>query len=238
MEELTGRIDLYLKNQLSKEERSKFEEQMKKDDSLREEVRLQQKMIELLEADAWLKTKEKIEGLNRPKRNSNIIFLRVAAVFIGIVLCSYFILNRQYSDAVLYSDYATPYPDRITTMGGVSPDVKNAMELYNTQSYKAAAVVFEKLRLGREGNEELFLYEVIALTESEQVTKAILLLEDYSEFSENLIEAFAWQKIMVHLANNDGETARKLLEEYLKKGSQYQRQKAEELEEDLNSFWR
>jgi hypothetical protein len=238
MEDLTERIDLYLKNQLSNEEKIEFEDLILKNDDLAEEVKLQRKITELLEADAWLQTKNKVTAMNKKRVGSLSTFLKIAAVFIGLVVSSYLFINYQYSNFALYSEYATPYPDRITTMGDADKEVAKAMKFYNKREYKQAAQTFKMLRETNAPSEETLLYEVISLTEIKQAEKASNLLKEYTDLPNRLEEAFTWQEIMVSLAKNDGEEAYQLLEAYLETDYQYKRQKAQTLKADLESFWR
>ena len=66
MEERTARIDAYLSDSMSSEERKDFEQQLETDPELKKEVELQKKTFALLEAAAFIETKEKfVQSINR-----------------------------------------------------------------------------------------------------------------------------------------------------------------------------
>lgn len=238
MEDRTKRIDLYLNDGLSKADRLAFEALMEKDESLRKELELQQKTSELLEAAAWLKTKEKVFAINDSSTTSSKLWLKVAAVFIGVLLTSYLVLNYTYGDKQLYAKYSSPYPDRITSMGTTGDDLTQAMTFYNQAAYGKALSLFKTIREKGEANQQLILYEAIALTEEDRAEEALSLLELTPKVEPNLQAAFVWQKVMSYLANEEGDEAYETLQVYLEAKHQYQRSKALQLKEDLESSWR
>lgn len=242
MEERTARIDAYLSDSMTSEERFAFEEEMKVNEELRNDVALQRKTFALLEAAAFIDTKNKVMAINQQKSSSGSIggtLLKVAAVLLVLLIPTYFILNNQYNDAHLFAEYSEPYPDRITTMGTSENEALNkAMNAYNKQDYATAAQLFKAIRLKGTNNENVLLYETVSLTYSDQAKEAIVLLSDSKKNEPKNRIALDWQLILALLADNQGERANERLTEFLQHNNGYQQEKAEALQKDLNRIWR
>ena len=242
MEERTAQIDAYLSDAMTSEEKKAFELALETDPELGKEVILQKKTFALLEAAAFIETKDKIRALNQKKSSGSSFggtLLKVAAVLLVLVIPTYFILNNQFNDAHLYADYSEPYPDRITTMGA-SDETKltEAMSAYNKEEYASAAKLFKSIRLDGTENANVVLYEAVSLTYSDQAKKAIDLLEISMKPKSANFVSLEWQLVLSLLANNQGEEAKKVLDKFLKHNDGYQQEKAKELEKDLNRIWR
>lgn len=241
MEERTVKIDAYLSDSMSSEEKKAFEQELETDAELKQEVELQRKTFALLEAAAYIETKDKIRAMNQRKSSGSIggTLLKVAAVLLVLLIPTYFILNNQYNDQNLFADYAEPYPDRITTMGVSDQDyVTEAMSAYNKEKYSEAAILFKKARLDGTEYDLLVLYEAVSLTNSDQAKKAVELLEIEMKNESSNFVALEWQLILSLLANDQGDEAEEQLEKFLKHNDGYQQEKAEALQKDLNRFWR
>lgn len=240
MEDLTEKIDLYLKARLSAKEQTAFEREIATDEELQKAVDLQRKTTELLEAGAFLDMKDRINALNSEveKKTGTFSFLKIAAVFIGLLLAAYGVMNYSYADQQLYADYFEPYPDRITSMGKEENTVAKAIEFYNEKNYAKAASSFKKVREQQGRNELHILYEAIALTQSNQADKAISLLNEYPATNTSLTEAYNWQMILANLANQKGDEAYTLILKYNDGNPSYKKESALQLEKDLESIWR
>lgn len=240
MEELTERIELYLKGELSEEERVSFEIEIQKNKELANSVRLQQKATELLEAKAWLATKEKVTQLNnkRRKREKRTLFLRVAAVFIGVGLLSISYIINQLSNENLHAQYFTTYPDRVSVMGDNNSELEKIMTLYNQQQYSKAAEAFKLLRESGGESGLSVLYEAISLQKTNEGSIAVELLTNHELKELSLKEVFAWQLILAHLSIGNDEKSLELLNEYEAHGYTYQSEKTKLLKEDLLSIWK
>jgi len=241
MEKRTAQIDAYLSGSMTPEELKTFEQELETNSELKQEVDLQRKTFALLEAAAFLETKEKVRALNQQKSGSSIggALLKVAAVLLVLMIPTYFILNNQFNNEHLFAEYSEPYPDRITTMGTSDDElVSEAMDLYNKKKYAEAAKRFETIRLSISENENIVLYEAVSLTYSDQAKKAVSLLEVSLENNPSNFISLEWQLILSYLANEQGEKAKTELEKFLKHNDGYQQEKAEALLEDLTSFWR
>jgi hypothetical protein len=241
MEERTARIDAYLSDSMSSEERKDFEQQLESDTALKQEVELQRKTFALLEAAAFIETKERVRAINQQKSSGSIggTLLKVAAVLLVLLIPTYFILNNQFNDEHLFAEYSEPYPDRITTMGSSErSELNKAMSAYNREDYAEAARLFKVVRLKGTNNENVVLYEAVSLTYSDQAIEAIKLLSDRKKNEPKNQLSLDWQLILSLLANNEGDKAKAELEEFLKHNKGYQQEKAEALQKDLNRIWR
>lgn len=240
MEELTAKIDRFLSDKMTSEEKSAFLLEVEQNAELRQEIELQKKTTELLEAGSFIALKEKVGSLN--KKESNLVgikpLLRIAAMLVILLIPTYFFISSRYSDTNLFMAYAEPYPDRITNMGEQTDEVLvEAMNLYNEEKYKDAAEVFKSIRSKDVKNEQITLYEAVSLTQSGQSKEAIVLLNETLLSGPDNIVAFEWQLILAYLANDEGDKAKDLLDLFLKHNNGYQQENAESLLADLNSFW-
>lgn len=241
MEERTAQIDAYLSDSMSSEEKKAFEQELENDLELKEEVQLQKKTFALLEAAAYIETKDKIRALNQKKSSGSLggTLLKVAAVLLVLIIPTYFILNNQFNDEHLFADYSEPYPDRLSTMGVSDQDhVKQAMSAYNREEYSKAAKLFKIVRSDGTNYYLLDLYEAVSLTYSDRAEEAIKLLE--AEMKNETVNAnsLEWQLILSYLANDQGDKASTQLKKFLKHNEGYQQEKAEALQKDLNRIWR
>ncbi len=242
MEERTAQIDAYLSDAMTSEEKKTFELALKNDHELRKDVDLQKKTFALLEAAAFIATKDKIRKINQQKSAKSSIggtLLKVAAVLLILVIPTYFVLNNQFNDEHLFADYSEPYPDRITTMGS-SNDTKltEAMSAYNKKEYTSAAKLFKSIRLNGTENASIVLYEAVSLTYSDQAKKAVDLLEVAMNPKPANLSSLKWQMILSLLANDQGEEAKIVLAKFLAHNNGYQQEKAEDLQKDLTRIWR
>jgi hypothetical protein len=241
MEERTARIDAYLSDSMSSEERAAFEQELETNAELLQEVELQRKTFALLEAAAFIETKDKIRALNQQKSSSSIggALLKVAAAILVLLIPTYLILNNQFNDEHLFAEYAEPYPDRITTMGSSEDElISKAMSLYNKEQYSEAAKQFKSIRLGGSTDENIVLYEAVSLTYSDKASSAIDLLKASMRSKPSNSTSLEWQLILSLLANDEGDKAKAQLENFLKRNDGYQQEKAEALQKDFNRIWR
>lgn len=240
MEERTAQIDAYLSDSMTSEEKKAFEQELKTNSELKNEVELQRKTFALLEAAAYIETKDKIRAINQKSGGSiGGTLLKVAAVLLVLLIPTYFILNNQFNDQHLFADYAQPYPDRITTMGLSDQDyVSEAMEAYNSEEYAKAAKLFKKVRLSGIKYDQIALYEAVSLTYSGQARVAVELLEKKMDKESQNYTSLEWQLILSLLASDQGDKAKTQLKKFLKHNDGYQQEKAESLLKDLNRIWR
>ena len=238
MENLTEKIDRYLSGGMSKDEFNSFEAEIAVNEELKSEVQLQKKTGDLLEAAAWVETKNKVEALSRKSTKTISIrpLLKIASVFIILLGSSYFFMHQSYSDSKLYAAYATPHPDNLTVMGDEKSELTGAMELYNEGNYTEADKLFLTLSKDAELKDELLVYRLTCLLETNKPTQAIELIQSVEENKMN--STIKWQLILAHLANGSTDNLSDLIENFRKDNNGYQETKSKELLQDLNSFWR
>lgn len=239
MEELTNEIDRYLSEEMSPSELETFKKRLESDESLRGEVNLQRKTFRLLEAAAWVETKNKVARLNKKssKTITMVTLSKIAAVLVIGLITSYIIVHRSYSDQNLYASYHQPYPDRLTTMGN-STRLSLVMASYNKQHYALAQKQFSVLRNDEVGDEKLLvLYEAVCFNELKNYSQTIQLLETYKSTNSST-SAIDWELILSYVAVGNDTKAKKLLKDFLKNDEGYKISEAKELLDNLNSFWR
>ncbi|MCH2230766.1 MAG: hypothetical protein MK105_10515 [Crocinitomicaceae bacterium] len=238
MENLTEKIDLYLTGGMTKFEAESFEAEMAESEELKSEVALQAKTYAMLESAAWVKTKSKVEALNR--KSSKTLFMRpllkIASVAIVLLGSSYFFIHQSYSDSNLYAAYATPHPDNLTVMGDDNNELSEAMEYYNEGNYNEADKLFVALSNDEELKDELLVYRFTCLLETNQPQRVIDLIQKMEESKLN--STIQWQLILAHLANGSTDNLTDLIEDFRTSNNGYKEVSSKELLEDLRSFWR
>lgn len=223
---------------MSSEDKKLFEGEMDSDEALRTEVQLQMKVVAMLDESAWIETKDKVAELNNQKSESSPLkqLLKIAAILVLILLPTYYIVHTQYSDQNLYSSYYSEYPDLVTTMGVSDKNIDEAMSLYKGGKFETAAKRFKELR--HSGDSTFIIYEAISLTQNGDHNSAITLLESVLKTNPENLSTYQWQLVLTYLVSNQGDKARELLQDFVKNTDGYQMEKAKELLDDLNSFWR
>ena len=242
MEERTAQIDDYLSDSMTLEEKKAFELALENDPELKADLTLQKKTFAILEAAAYIETKDKIRAMNENNSSGSSFggtLLKVAAVLLVLVIPTYFVLNNQFNDEHLFADYSEPYPDRITTMGAADKStLTEAMSAYNKEEYTEAAKLFKEIRLNGTENDNVVLYEAVSLTYSDQAKKAVDLLEIAMKPKSTNFISLEWQLVLSLLANDQGDEAKSVLVKFLEHNNGYQQKKAESLQKDLNRIWR
>lgn len=239
MEDLTMQIDRFLNGEMTDEEKCNFEKKIAEDESLRKEVDLQLKTGALLETAAWIETKNKVEALNvrKTKLISLKPLLKIASIAILLLGSTYFFMHSNYSDKSLYQKYASPYPDYLTVMGEGTDELNKAMNLYKEEKYAEAEVLFKNISKKDSSNfDKVLLYRLTCLIETGRSNEAIFLVE--KNRPDAYTPSIEWQLILAYLADGRSDDLVDFLTTFRKNNNGYQDKKAEELLNDLNSFWR
>lgn len=236
MEDLTQHIDDYLNGRLKESEVVEFEKRMEKDADFREEVAMQKELTTLLQEKERIALKNYVNEIARTeKKSTKFVALKIAAVILLLLLPTYFYISSLYSNKSLYDTYQATYEDRITTMGE-SDEVAKAMSAYNKGNYSEAITLFGEIR-AQEPQDRLIIYEAVSYRKLNRHKEAIQLLKKNVNSSESP-ETLQWELVLNYLATNQGDKAEKELVSFLKNNKGYKEEKARELLNDLQSFWR
>ncbi len=211
---LQEKIDDYLFDLLSEEERIAFEQMMAEDENLRNDVELtrqignafqikgeKEALKEIQHISSKEELKEIIEAAERKhneKRSTTTrkLLISISAVAATILILVYIGLQSQYSSQQLFDEYYHPEEYMPTSMRG------NNSELSQEQAQK--------------------LYDVICMIEKGQPETAIDSLRHfYMSFEPTFKEDVQWNLALAYLKVNQRDNAEKILHEIIKKNGDY-----------------
>lgn len=253
--------DRYILNELSESERIAFEEAMKQDSELREEVELM-KLIsdgfqqkgekEALDEIMSLSSEEEFRAIiadaekkynKKPKIRRLIIGLSSAAAVLLILI--YIGIQPRYSSEQLFDEYyvAQAY-EAIPTRGGsiLSEEQEiqfsRAVEFYKEKNYAGSLALFDKIMSElkpKDIPEEILFYSAVCMTETGRTDDAIKNFEKLSSSDEaELQEQAEWNLALAYLKNNQQNKAKEILSIIIKNKGEYAG-KAEELMNKSNA---
>ena len=180
MENFFDQIDRYVSDELPEEDRKAFEKAMKNDAELKEEVRLQQLIINKLEAHA-----KKPQGINDFKATledieQNIaktekpserpgLFVRyryaiISTVAVAAALLLFFIMPGTESEIV----FPNPPQANFTQMSGPGSILQEAGRAYNAKSYAEAIQLFQSYLAQEPEDYEALFFQGISHFELQQ----------------------------------------------------------------------
>ncbi len=154
---LSYSIERYIAGEMSDSEKEWFEEKVKEDKNLRNEVNVRQRTDEILENRNIQSLKNKLSAIEkrRDEKNYSLLpqipsYLKYAAVFLGILFLgstSLFLASRLNGNQVVDRYYKVYEPASSQRSGRCIPndDFMVALNLYNTHEYGKAAVLFSKV---------------------------------------------------------------------------------------------
>lgn len=232
-------IELYLQNKLSEEERVEFEQHMKNDELLSNEVDLVRHIItgiqrkgdvavftELKEISTEEQLKEilaKTEKRHRPNvPKRRLIIAGISSIAAVAIILLFIGLQPQYSSMQLYQQtHNRAEIDWSASRGGISLNatqlelLDHAIQLYQQQDYAGALSIMEQITEGKNLSDipdEILFYSAICLSENNRNMEAIEMLKFLSGKSDSLFyEEAAWQLSLVYLKKDKRDEARKSL---------------------------
>lgn len=160
-QELFERIEQYLENKLSKEDRISFEKEIDENPELKTELwkhREMQQALEDMDALDFRKKIQKIEAeIHRPAKTNRFLspFLKIAASVIILVGISTLVWVQFYGDTDLFKEYYKPYPIEETVRGGVGDFINDTLEsapIGSKTQEKKNFPIQEILKLYSDGN--------------------------------------------------------------------------------------
>ncbi len=140
-EDYTERIEAFLSGNMGKGEQLAFEQELKSDPELAEEVALQRDTLALLDMGAELDYKEKLQEIDRdlmvsksrPLFSQTRIWLAAAGIFIGACLITWLMFKPSSSSP--YGEAFVPYQDLTGLRGDTLDLFRTGMNAYNRGQY-------------------------------------------------------------------------------------------------------
>lgn len=245
-------IEAYLADELTAEERASFEEQMKTDANLAEEVSLQRDTHHLvgLYADQ-IAYKEKLRVIDQKmnaegtktiplfKRLMQSPVYRMAAVALVLVASAWVLLLFQKNSAQLGRDAFTPYADVITYKGDAqSADslIHQGMTSYNLKNYPAARASFEKLLQIYPDYPDAQFYMAMSLMAEKSYPEAIPYLENLLDAAK-YGEVAQWYLSLAYLSSDQEDKAREVLAVIISEPAHGYTDKARQLLDKMDAPW-
>jgi len=188
-QELFEKIDAYLNGDLKGNDLELFENTLKSDAKLQEEVDTYRLMQEALKDTDVITFRERLKTIDTEieeekfkkvtSKKSFSIYYKIAAVFIAIVGVSSFLWLFNPIENNLYEHYYVPYPmDELTRNSHTTlSELKDVSILYEKKKYQKAIPTLEKLVQKHSTDDKLKLYLGNSYLNVNQEEKAIVLFE-------------------------------------------------------------
>ena len=210
------RLENYLLGDMKEQERTAFEEALKRDPALAralEEERMVHTLVQF-GGRAVLKQKLREINLNRKRKFRSRIWLAAASVLILLTTGLFFFLhNGSITDAALFAEYYHPEKDHLTQMGApLETRLQHAMELYDNGKYAEALPLFNSLPDSLPEYRIARIYAGICLLETNNIEEARELFENESAIPSPLYNSTArWYLALTYLKLSKREACRDLL---------------------------
>ncbi len=218
-QEIFEKIEAYINNTLSQEERSVFEKEMEQNPELQTEVDKHKKLHEVLSDTDTLAFKEKLvkisDEIKAEGTSSRSWFLQhwkmaaTIAVILGIGSILWFNANRTHQNQELYAAYYEPFPIEDTTRGESTNDFADALIHYAQGEYDRVISTLEEL-VHVPDQEQLSLYLGNSYMNTGEEQKAIDIFKNIdgsSKYHENA----QWYLALTYLKIGDTKKLKPLL---------------------------
>ncbi len=238
-------IEKYLADAMSAEERRNFEEEMKSNPALQEEVSLHQEVADVLKGDSVhelrMTLKEIDQSYDLPKdapptaKVRQLPFRRlaaIAAVIAVLISAALFLMPaNSLSSGELFAQHYEPY-DMVLNQRSVEGDlslsqnINAAVNAYESQDFEQAAILFKKLSETQNEAEVYRLYHAISLLSSGNGEEATRALEAFNTTASPLyIEQGRWYLALAYLQNDHVEKAKSTFQAIKEGGFRYKEAK-------------
>jgi tetratricopeptide (TPR) repeat protein len=174
-EELYSRVESYLMDEMSANERSAFENEMASDNDLAKKVHeIKLLLLGIMEKNLQDKLPSFHEGLYQKKTIFKTQWWAAAAAVIIVSALAWVFLNRKTEPEQLFAKYYTADPGLITTMGGSDEySFDRAMINYKMGKYTEAATEWEALISLKAANDTLLYFTASAYLAQKETKKAV-----------------------------------------------------------------
>lgn len=211
-------IDAYLRNELSKNERKMFEQQMSNDPSLADMVQQQRAAIRLVEAIGDKKIKAQIKDAvqgHSGKKEAIVKRIRprwqtvvgIAASFLVLALALWFLMNKPSNDALFASNYEVYNLNVNSRDNNLDEDIRQAVSLYQASNFSEALPLFERIYQS-ENDSKWLIAQAISRIETSQFQSAIDILASVRTNDQDAYQGPAlWYTALAYLKLDQKEEA-------------------------------
>ena len=233
-------IKKYLSNQLTPLERNAFEQEMEKNEFLKESVEgfemnsmpLTMDKMDDIESDLHHKMEEKVRQTKKGKLIFMNVFKFAAAAciisIIGIATYRIFFSSEYLSEQEIYSCYFKPLTntDAIVRGENDTTDEAKAAKAYENEDYFEAVNYYQKLVSNNTDNVKNNLFLGISLLATNQPKKAIDVLNSIT-LSEEFHFDIQWYLALAYIKNKEIQNAQTTLNLLSKEENYYQKEAQE-----------
>ncbi len=241
-EDHTEKIEQYLDGELTGGELQQFEKELKENEELAAEYRLQKEIRAVLSDKDTMELREKLINIRNNyktperKRRKLVIIYAAAASFIALIFVSYyFIFCESYSNDDLYRKYYGHVDSGIYSRGTeVSPenDFNTALKEYENGKYKEAINRFGKISDTSEYYMAASFFTALSFMETQQFGEAIVHFQIIGDNPECVYyEDAVWFSGLCYLKADNTAKAVVQFEKMLRGNSGYKSRAAEILKE-------
>ena len=213
------KIDKYLMDLLSVEERALFEEEMRQNESLMKEVELQRDALKSIEGLGRANLKSKLQDIHTelyPASQASDVKLRkllyrfaAAAVFIALVSITWWQMQDNASPSELYSQYFSTYELSLSERSGIDDDLIRIEQLYEQQKYAELIPLLQQKVAENAQNSELLLGLGIAHLQKNDFDSAIKQFQSILDSNDfNYEDEANWYLGLSHLKSGNIESAK------------------------------
>lgn len=217
-------IDKYIHNELSSEERIRFEEQLKKDPTLEEAYQLYSSIENTMQSDTKSETAFFTENLQpfqkkyfttakskKTGKVKRVFFLAISAAAILILVLTVFPIGNgaKMTNEELYAQY-TPF-EKVTeiTRGSTKDSLFNiGSSFYNNKKYTEAIPYFEKVL---DSNAQAHFLYAVCFIETNNYPKAYAALDDLINGQSSYREKAEFYKALLFLKQNKVDACKQML---------------------------
>ncbi|MDX2246953.1 MAG: tetratricopeptide repeat protein [Bacteroidia bacterium] len=253
-DQLSEQIEAYLAGEMTPEEKTSFETQIRTDEVLAAELRLHQGTHKLLNLYTQIDYKEKLQRLDVEgdlKEKTKVVpfatrlfrhpVFRAAAVILVLVACAWTLLIFQYDPERVGTAQFEPYRDVITYKGDTSPSdslILAAMAQYNRKEYAAARETLEKTLGQYPDLADARFYLAMCLLAQNEPAEATAHLQQLTH-NDKYGEVSEWYLVLAWLKAGNRRQSLEVLDTILSNPGHGYREKAENLHQKLTGWgWR
>ncbi len=220
MEQDIELIEKYLADQLSAEDKQKFETRLQQDPEFAKRMKLIQetRMAVQSDVDLFRSDLDEVFAEYQASKKPTFSFYRsprlIAAsiiLLLGVGL-GYFFLKSSDSPQELYTAYFEVPQENLTVRDNASNEtLKVALEAYNSGNYQAALEQFDKILVDSAQDYGVLFYSSICLMMLERSDESITRLQEIPLEATSYYAPSIWYQAMNHLKQGELETGKSLL---------------------------
>lgn len=213
-------IDRYLLNLLNQEEKRAFEEKLKSDKALFNEMSQHKELIDDIEGIGRLEMKEKLQNIHNqlypktPNSTQNLrrLYFRIAAaaIFIGVLSIGFWWMQQAPTPADLYAQNFEPFELSLTQRSEEGNEFKQIESLYSKGNFKGAIPLLENvINNNNVKSSQLLMGLGVAYLQTGQPNKAITQFKNILETNDfNFEDEAQWYLGLSYLKLNDIKNAK------------------------------